>query len=71
MGVGFSDFEYDFVGVFFVFFGVIIEFLQFFVFGLDFGGCGLKLGEGLFGDDKLGDDLFEVIVEVVLFGVGS
>lgn len=39
--------------------------------GLDFGRCGLKFGKGLFGDDKLRDNLFEMVVQVFLFGVGG
>jgi hypothetical protein len=41
------------------------------VIGLDFGRCGLKFDEGLFGDDKLRDDLFEMVVQVFLFRVGG
>ena len=70
MKVSLSDFEYDFVGVFFLFLRVIIEFLKFFLIGLNLGRYGFELGNGLFGDDELGDDFFKVAVKVVLFGVG-
>ena len=65
-----SNFEDDFVGVFFQFLGVLLEFIELFVIGLYFGWGGLKLGCWLLENYELADYFFEMVVEVVLLGEG-
>lgn len=67
MSVGLSDFEYTLIVKFLFFLLIIFDFLYFFIVSSDLGRYSLELVDGLFSDDKLSDNLFDMIVKVVLF----
>jgi len=67
MSVGLSDFEYSLVVEFLFFILIVFDLLYFFIVGSDLGRYSLELVDGLFRDDKLSDNLFNMTVKVVLF----
>lgn len=71
MSICLSDFEDSLVVEFLQFLLIMLDLLSFFLIIFDFGGYSLELCNRLFGDDKLCDNFFDMIVEVILFVFGG
>lgn len=67
MSIGLSNFEYSLIVEFLFFLLIVFDLLYFFIVGSDLGRYSLELVDGLFRDDELGDNLFDMTVKVVLF----
>lgn len=67
MSIGLSNFEYSLIVEFLFFLLIVFDLLYFFIVGSDLGRYSLELVDGLFRDDELGDNLFNMTVKVVLF----
>lgn len=67
MGIGLSYFEDSFIVEFLFFLWIVFDLLDFFIVGSDLSWYSLELVDRLFGDNKLSDNLFDMIIKVVLF----